>query len=270
MTTLHASGARGSGKLHWGRIVGGAFDDFGRVVHASAPQYHCLSSAVFLDADRIRRSAQPLTDASLKSTHHVRHRGVIGVTLDTLHLRVYPYPQRGLPKSDRAAVELGPFTDRASQRARLLVLNGVMEKWVDTDVFGRVVDTSAVGATFFNLSVRGLIGRDLRLFFLERQPIIEGLRAARGGQASGNIGAAYRPMEKRARRAQIELCPLNDGVRWYLADVADPAVVPPRARGIETALSPAGADAPRVGRSRDVVGPREIDTDRVQENRQAS
>jgi len=147
-----------------------------------------------------------------------------------------------------------------------------MEKWVDTDVFGRVVDASAAGATFFTLSVRGLIGRDLRLFFLERQSIIEGLRAARRGQSSGSIVAAYRPMEKRARRAQIELCPLNEGVRWHLGDVADPAGVPARAVGhaASTALSPAGADGPRVGRSRDVVGPREIDTDRVQENRQAS
>ena len=124
-----------------------------------------------------------------------------------------------------------PFIDRASSPARLLVFNGVMEKWVDTDVFGRVVDASLAGATLFNLSVRGLIGRDLRLFFLERQPVIEGLRAVRGGQSCDYIVAAYRPMEKKARRVQIELCPLNDGVRWNLGDVADPAVVPTKAVG---------------------------------------
>jgi hypothetical protein len=153
-----------------------------------------------------------------------------------------------------------------------LVVNGVMEQWVDTDVFGRVVAASAGGATFFNLSVRGLIGRDLRLFFLERQLIIEGLRAARGGRPSGNIVAAYRPMEKRARRARIELLPLNDGVRWHLGDVANPAVVR------DESGSPCGVDCSEVSTTAftpwerrrvqhqpdpHIVGPRGIDIDRV-------
>ena len=150
------------------------------------------------------------------------------MTLNTLRLRVYSYRRERLTQAGWVSLELELFTDRASWRARLLVLNGVMEKWVDTDAFGLVVDASPAGATLFNLSVRGLIGRDLWVFFLERQPVIEGLRAVRRGQSCACIVAAYRPIEKKARRVQIELYPMNDGVRWHLADVADPAIVPTR------------------------------------------
>ena len=93
------------------------------------------------------------------------------------------------------------------------------ECWVDTDKFGNVVDASADGARLFNLSVRGLLGRALTLFFVDRSAVSTGLAAIRDGYgdwSGDDIG--YRPRERRMRRVDVHMFRYNGGavVRWWL------------------------------------------------------
>jgi len=48
------------------------------------------------------------------------------------------------------------------------MLKTPMQTWVDTDAFGAVLDASWEGARVFNLTVRGLRGRSLAAFFIDR------------------------------------------------------------------------------------------------------
>jgi len=103
-----------------------------------------------------------------------------------------------------------------------------MESWVDTDRFGRVVDASSEGARLFSMTVRGLTGRSLLLFFLERQQLSASLRALRANDESTPLlRLPYRPMERRQQLVFVELTyGGHDRVRWHLSE-AVPLTVPP-------------------------------------------
>jgi PAS domain-containing protein len=93
--------------------------------------------------------------------------------------------------------------------------------WVDTDPYGRVIDASPEGARLFNLTVRGLTGRNLSLFFISRQVIADGLQVLRRGHRECPLlETEYRPMERRRRRLRVKM-DVSDGdaVRWTFSEV---------------------------------------------------
>jgi len=93
--------------------------------------------------------------------------------------------------------------------------------WVDTDPYGRVIDASPEGARLFNLTVRGLTGRNLSLFFMSRQLIADGLMVLRRGHRECPLlETEYRPMERRRRRLRVKMG-ISDGdaVRWTFSEV---------------------------------------------------
>jgi hypothetical protein len=93
--------------------------------------------------------------------------------------------------------------------------------WVDTDPYGLVIAASPEGARLFNLSVRGLTGRNLSLFFMSRQVIADGLQVLRRGHRECPLlEAEYRPMERRRRRLRVKMG-ISDGeaVRWTFSEV---------------------------------------------------
>ena len=93
--------------------------------------------------------------------------------------------------------------------------------WVDTDPYGRVIDASPEGARLFNLTVRGLTGRNLSLFFISRQVIADGLQVLRRGHRECPLlETEYRPMERRRRRLRVKMG-ISDGeaVRWTFSEV---------------------------------------------------
>ena len=93
--------------------------------------------------------------------------------------------------------------------------------WVDTDPYGRVIDASPDGARLFNLTVRGLTGRNLSLFFISRQVIADGLLVLRRGHRECPLlETEYRPMERRRRRLRVKMG-ISDGeaVRWTFSEV---------------------------------------------------
>lgn len=93
--------------------------------------------------------------------------------------------------------------------------------WVDTDPYGRVIDASPEGARLFNLTVRGLTGRNLSLFFITRQVIADGLLVLRRGHRECPLlETEYRPMERRRRRLRVKMG-ISDGdaVRWTFSEV---------------------------------------------------
>jgi hypothetical protein len=111
---------------------------------------------------------------------------------------LYPSPVEPLSRRETPAVEL----------------------WVETDPYGRVIDASPDGARLFNLTVRGLIGRNLPLFFTCRQLIADGLQVLRGGyRECPPLETEYRPMERRRRRLRVKMGSTDtDVVRWTLSE----------------------------------------------------
>ena len=94
------------------------------------------------------------------------------------------------------------------------------ELWVDTDLYGRVIDASPGGARLFNLTVRGIMGRNLSLFFTCRQLIADGLHVLRGGYSECPVlETEYRPMERRRRRLRVKMGSTDrDAVRWTFSE----------------------------------------------------
>jgi hypothetical protein len=94
------------------------------------------------------------------------------------------------------------------------------ELWVDTDPYGRVIDASPEGARLFNLTVRGLMGRSLPLFFTCRQLIADGLQVLRRGyRECPLLETEYRPMERKTRRLRMKMGSLQgDAVRWTFSE----------------------------------------------------
>jgi hypothetical protein len=106
------------------------------------------------------------------------------------------------------------------------------EPWVETDPYGRVIGASPEGARLFNLTVRGLTGRNLSLFFTSRQLISDGLQVLRHGHPEcPQLETEYRPMERKRRRLRVKMGTADgDAVRWtfseVLGDGADPLMSP--------------------------------------------
>jgi hypothetical protein len=93
--------------------------------------------------------------------------------------------------------------------------------WVDTDPYGQVIGASPEGARLFNLTVRGLTGRNLSLFFTSRQVIADGLQVLRRGHRECPLlETEFRPMERRRRRLRVKMG-IADGeaVRWTFSEV---------------------------------------------------
>jgi hypothetical protein len=95
-----------------------------------------------------------------------------------------------------------------------------MESWVDTDTFGLAIDASPSAATLFNLSVRGLTGRRLSLFFMDRAVVMERFRAVAAGLSVASVIVTLRPREKKPKVVRIELELSGDIVRWYVMAIA--------------------------------------------------
>ena len=100
--------------------------------------------------------------------------------------------------------------------------------WVDTDPYGRVIDASPEGARLFNLTVRGLTGRNLSLFFISRQLIADGLMVLRRGHRECPLlETEYRPMERRRRRLRVKMGTSDgDAVRWTFSEVLGDGSLP--------------------------------------------
>ena len=94
------------------------------------------------------------------------------------------------------------------------------EPWVETDPYGLVTDASPEGARLFNLTVRGLTGRNLPLFFTSRQLIADGLQVLRHGHLEcPQLDAEYRPMERKSRRLRVKMGTADgDAVRWTFSE----------------------------------------------------
>ena len=101
------------------------------------------------------------------------------------------------------------------------------EPWVETDPYGRVIGASPEGARLFNLTVRGLTGRNLSLFFTSRQLISDGLQVLRHGHPEcPQLETEYRPMERKRRRLRVKMGAADgDAVRWTFSEVAGEYVI---------------------------------------------
>ena len=95
------------------------------------------------------------------------------------------------------------------------------EPWVETDPYGRVIAASAEGARLFNLTVRGLTGRNLSLFFTSRQLIADGLQVLRlGHRECPQLDTEYQPMERKRRRLRVKMGTADgDAVKWTFSEV---------------------------------------------------
>jgi hypothetical protein len=94
------------------------------------------------------------------------------------------------------------------------------EPWVDTDPYGRVLAASPEGARLFNLTVRGLTGRNLSLFFTSRQLIGDALMVLRHGHREcPALDTEYRPMERKRRRLRVRMGATGDAVRWTFSEI---------------------------------------------------
>ena len=102
------------------------------------------------------------------------------------------------------------------------------EPWVDTDPYGRVLDASPEGARLFNLTVRGLTGRNLSLFFTSRQLIGDALMVLRHGHKEcPALDTEYRPMERKRRRLRVRMGATDaDAVRWTFSEILGDATNP--------------------------------------------
>lgn len=114
----------------------------------------------------------------------------------------------------------------------------VAEPWVDTDAYGRVIGASAEGARLFNLTVRGLTGRNLSLFFTGRDLIADGLQLLRHGHREcPQLETEYHPMERKRRGLRVKMrIAEGNAVRWtfseVLAEGAEPLMNPTRSRPV--------------------------------------
>ena len=97
----------------------------------------------------------------------------------------------------------------------------VAEPWVDTDAYGRVIGASVEGARLFNLTVRGLTGRNLSLFFTSRDLIADGLQLLRHGHREcPQLETEYQPMERKRRVLRVRMRIADgDTVRWTFSEV---------------------------------------------------
>lgn len=96
---------------------------------------------------------------------------------------------------------------------------------MDTDPYGRVLDASPEGARLFNLTVRGLTGRNLSLFFTSRQLIGDALMVLRHGHREcPALDTEYRPMERKRRRLRVTMGAIDgEAVRWTFAEILSDA-----------------------------------------------
>jgi hypothetical protein len=102
------------------------------------------------------------------------------------------------------------------------------DPWVDTDAYGRVIRASAEGARLFNLTVRGLTGRNLSLFFTSRDLIADGLQVLRHGHHEcPQLETEYHPMERKRRGLRVKMRIADgDAVRWTFSEVVGEAAEP--------------------------------------------
>ena len=102
-----------------------------------------------------------------------------------------------------------------------MVGSTAVESWVDTDPYGRVIGASPEGARLFNLTVRGLTGRNLVLFFTSRAIIADGLQVLRHGyRKCPALDMEYQPLERRRGRLRVRMGVSDgDAVRWTLNEV---------------------------------------------------
>ena len=86
-----------------------------------------------------------------------------------------------------------------------------------------MIGASPEGARLFNLTVRGLTGRNLSLFFTCRQLISDGLQILRHGHSEcPQLEAEYRPMERKRRRLRVKMGATDgDAVRWTFSEGAE-------------------------------------------------
>ena len=93
------------------------------------------------------------------------------------------------------------------------------EQWLlVTDVQGRVVDTSAKAARLFNLTARGLAGRDLLMFFPGgRSLLTEELAATARGLATQPRLATLFPRDRKRRSVVVTLTARSAGkIAWAI------------------------------------------------------
>ena len=89
-------------------------------------------------------------------------------------------------------------------------LSGIGVKWVVTDLYGLLLEASREAAHMLNLSVAGLRGRQLVVFFDgEREQWRQALRAAAAGMMVDREGAV-RPREKRPLAIRAEITRTRD------------------------------------------------------------
>lgn len=99
----------------------------------------------------------------------------------------------------------------------------ISQAWVETDAYGLVTAASPRGARLFNLTVRGLVGRNLPLFFDSRHLVLARLEFLRRRPLDTVLlELDYRPLECRTRRIRITLHAgdgANGAVRWSMSEL---------------------------------------------------
>jgi len=114
--------------------------------------------------------------------------------------------------SDAAALEVHDFD-----------VNDIGVKWVVTDLYGLLLEASREAAQMLNLSVAGLRGRQLLVFFDgEREHWRQALRAAAAGMMVDREGAV-RPRDKRPLFIRAEItrtrdCRHGDTLLWTFSE----------------------------------------------------
>ena len=89
-------------------------------------------------------------------------------------------------------------------------LSDIGVKWVVTDLYGLLLEASREAAHMLNLSVAGLRGRQLVVFFDgEREQWRQALRAAAAGMMVDREGAV-RPRDKRPVQVRAEISKVQD------------------------------------------------------------
>ena len=94
-----------------------------------------------------------------------------------------------------------------------------LEQWLlVTDLQGRVVETSAKAAGLFNLTARGLVGRDLLIFFPGGRPqLTKELSAAASGLATEPMHARLFPRGRKCRSVVVTLTARPPGkIAWAI------------------------------------------------------
>jgi len=95
-------------------------------------------------------------------------------------------------------------------------VNNISVRWVVTDLYGLLLEASREAAHMLNLSVAGLRGRPLLVFFDgEREHWRQALRAAAAGMMVDREGA-MRPRDKRPVFIRAEIIKTQD---WRHGDI---------------------------------------------------